>query len=184
MQINKLIHSVIGRFVVRYVILCSLLLGVGSAQAMTTPIFKQDGSQATILFAGIPGDTDPSGLYNSLAIAPEDFQGKWAKKLFLADASGAHAFDIDCVFSKMIAYNGTCTMIFRRSPGLIEVDANAGRARLTLTGAAAAKFAALFVVRSDSPQLFRSKDGRFNAAATFDRGEVSELVFDWNGKGL
>jgi hypothetical protein len=168
----------------RYVILGSLLFGAASAQAMTTPIFKQDGSQVTILFAGMPGDTDPSGLYNALAIPPEDFQGKWAKKLFLADAAGAHAFDIDCVFSKMIAYNGTCTMIFRRSPGLIDVDASAGRARLTVTGAAAAKFATLFAVRSDSPQLFRSKDGRFNAAATYSNGEVSELVFDWNGKGL
>ena len=113
----------------RYVILLGLALTAGSASAMTTPIFKQDGTQATILFAGMPGDPDPSGLYNALAIPPEDFQGKWAKKLFLPDASGAHAFDIDCVFSKMIVGNGTCTMIFRRSPGLIDVDAGAGRAR-------------------------------------------------------
>lgn len=168
----------------RYVIIWGLLLGSVSAHAMTTPIFKQDGSQATILFAGMPGDPDPNGLYDALAIPPEDFQDKWAKRAAIPDASGSHAFDIDCVFSKRIAKNGTCTVIFRRSPGLIDIDAGAGRARLTLTGDAAAKFAALFAVRGDTPLVYRSRDGRFNALATFNGDAITEFVLDWNGKGL
>ncbi|MGZ3653805.1 MAG: hypothetical protein ACXVCZ_21835, partial [Bdellovibrionota bacterium] len=163
--------------------LTTLLFG-GSAQAITTPIYKQDGSQATILLAGMPGDSDPSGFYNALTVPPEDFQGKWSKRFSLHAADGSPAFDIACVFSKMIVNSGTCTVIFRKSPGLIDVSASDGRARLWLSGAAAVKFAAAFAVRDESTLVFRSRDGRFNVTVARDRGVITDFVMDWNGKGI
>jgi len=163
--------------------LAALLFG-SSAHALTTPFYKEDGSQASILLAGMPGDPDPSGLYNALTAPPEDFQGKWSKRLALSAANGSPALDVDCVFSKMILNSGTCTVIFRKSPGLIDVSASEGRARLWLSGPAAAKFAAAFAVRDEGTLVFRSKDGRLNVTVARDRGVITDFVMDWNGKGI
>ena len=167
----------------RIIAIFTLFLGA-RAEALTTPIFSQDGKMATILLAGMPGDIDPSGFYNALKVAPEDFQGKWSKRLALPAPDGSKGFDIACVFSKLIQNSGTCTVIFREVPGLIEVQRSLGRARLWLCGAAAERFAQAFLVRGDGTVVFRSKDGRFNVSVARNRDVVTDFVMDWNGKGI
>jgi hypothetical protein len=146
---------------------------------MTNPLFSQDGKTATILLAGLPGDPDPVGLWNALAAPPENFQGKLAKRFELLGPGGTKAFDVDCVFSAMFQNNGTCTVILRATPGLIEVDRAAGRARLWLSGEEAARFAGAFAVRDESSMVYRSQNGRLNFTVARDRGVITDFVVDW-----
>jgi len=167
----------------RLLILAILLLfSTPRAMALSNVFFSKDGKTATVLLAGMPGDRDPAAFYDALKITPEDFQGKWSKKLSLAGADGAKAFDVACVFSKMIVNSGSCTLTFRLSKGLIDVSKEQGRARLTLKGEAAARFAVLFAVPPESPLIFRSQDGRLNFSAIRDQGVVTEFTGDWNGR--
>jgi hypothetical protein len=147
--------------------------------AGVTPIFNQNGTEATFLLSGMPGDPDAPGVWNAMVAPPENFQGKLAKRLFLDGADGKRAFDVDCVFSNVIQNYGSCTVIFRASAGLVEVSKAAGTARLWLTGAAAAKFAQQFSMREDSTVLFRSANGRLNFTVARDRGVVTDMVVDW-----
>lgn len=161
-----------------------LLMTPVVAHANTQAIFKQDGSQATIVLLGMPGDTDPALFYQALKVPEEDFNGKWSKRLALTLPDGTRGFDIACVFSKMIQNNGTCTLIFRNAPEALVVDKGNGRARLFLTGAAAEQFAAFFHLPEELNSIYRSKDGKLQASVVREDGRVSLFVIDWNGKGI
>lgn len=160
-----------------------LLIWTPWVNARSNVFFNKDGKMATVILSGLPGDKDPAGFYHALQIPPEDFQGKWSKRLSLPAADGAKGFDVACVFSKVIENSGNCTLTFRFAPGLIEVSKENGRARLWLSGEAAARFASLFALRLESPLIFRSQDGQLNLTVARDRGVVTDFVADWNGKG-
>jgi|GEM_PF-2424146 len=154
------------------------------ANANTQAIFKQDGSQASIVLLGMPGDSDPALFYHLLKVPEEDFNGKWSKKLSMAAPDGSKGFDVACVFSKVIQNSGTCTLIFRNAPDVLLVDKDKGRARLFLTGAAAEQFATLFVVPEELNSIYRSRDGKLQASVVREDGRVHLFVIDWNGKGI
>jgi hypothetical protein len=143
------------------------------------PFFKEDGSQASLAMLGAPTDPDAVALWNALKVPEEDFQGRLSKKLPVLNAHGDNVFDIDCIFSRMILNTGSCTMILKASPGMIEVNKSAGTARMWLTGAAAADLAAKFVQRDVSTVLFRSRDARLNISVARERGVITDLVVDW-----
>lgn len=167
------------------------LLGLGfcllvtqGAEANTQAIFNREGNQATVMLMGMPGDSDPAGFWNALRIPPEDFQGKLAKKLNVTTPEGGRPFDVACVFSKVIQDSGTCTVIIRHVEGAGVVDRASGRARLMLTGEAAAKLAEAFVLPDNSNFIYRSRDGKLQVSFVRDNGVVNWLVVDWNGKGI
>jgi hypothetical protein len=153
------------------------------AEASTQAFFHKDGQQASVVLMGMPGDSDPAGFYGALNVAPEDFQGKWSKKLSLANREGGKAWDAACVFSKMIEGSGTCTLVFRAAEGLVTVDRAAGRAQLMLTGEEAARFAEKFNLPETTNFIYRSKDGRLQLSFVREEGRVTWLVADWNGSG-
>lgn len=162
----------------RFPILLGTFLWGLAAQAGVMPLFSHDGKTATLLLMGQPGDADPAGLYHALKMEPVDFQGKWSKRLAVAAPDGGKAFDIACVFSKAIPNSGTCTVILRKVPGMIDVGG--GRTRMWLSGAAAAQLADAFIPQSeDGTILFRSQDGRLNITTARDGGKVLDLVVDW-----
>ena len=155
------------------------------AFAQTQVIFSRDGQTATVLLVGMPGDPDPVKFYNSLKVAPEDFQGKWSKKLSLAGPDGAKSFDAACIFSKVMPNNGTCTLIFHATDGRIEVNSGAGKANLWLTGNEARLFSDFFVLPEESGFVFRSTDGRLNISfLPAPGGSISDFVMDWKGRGI
>lgn len=163
-----------------------LILGLTPivASANTQVIFKQDGSQATVVLLGMPGDSDPALFYQALKVPEEDFQGKWSKRLSMNAPDGSKGFDVACVFSKAIQNSGTCTIIFRNAPDVLVVDKGNGRARLFLTGEAAAQFSAFFVVPEDMSSIYRSRDGRLQASVVKEDGRINMFVIDWNGRGI
>lgn len=167
--------------------LLGLLLAPAPAEANTQVIFNREGNQATVMLMGMPGDSDPFGFWNALNIPPEDFQGKLNKRLAVNDPAGGatRPFDAVCVFSKMIANNGTCTLIFRSVEGSGLVNRAAGQARLLLTGEQAELVAKAFVIPAETNFVFRSRDGKLQVSVVKeDDGRVSWLVVDWNGKGI
>ncbi len=153
-----------------------------SANASTNAIFQKDGQKAAVLLLGLPGDPDPSGFYEALKIPPEDFQGKWAKRLSLVAEDGGKAFDVACIFSKVIQNSGNCSVIFYASSH-VSVSRSEGHARLLLSGEQAARFAEAFVVPSEGGAVYRSQDGRLNVSAILDQGAVTQFVVDWSGRG-
>ena len=160
----------------RFVLLATLFFATSSWGA-TSPLFSQDGNTATFLLAGMPGDPDPVGLWNALAIPAEEFQGKLSKKVELLDAQGAKVFNIACIFSKVIEGNGSCTVILRKTSGL--VDISSGRASLWLRGERALQFANFFRMRAESTIIFRSQNVRLNFSVARDGGVVTDFVVDW-----
>jgi hypothetical protein len=156
-----------------------MLLVSLSAQAGVLPMFSQDGKTLNLLMAGVPSNPDAVGLWNAIKAPPEDFQGKWSKRVEQLALDGGKGFDIACVFSKMIMNTGTCTVILHDVPGMIEINASARTARFYLSGEAAAKFAALFELREENPVLFRSQDGHLSLTVARDRGVITDFVLDW-----
>lgn len=159
-------------------------LSIMTARANTQALFNKEGTQATVLLIGMPGDSDPAGFYQALKIPAEDFQGKWSKKLSFPAADGSKGWDAGCVFSKVIENSGTCTLVFRDSPGRIVVNRSLGRATLMITGEEAARFAENFVLPTDTNIIYRSRDGKLQISFAREEEQISWLVVDWNGKGL
>lgn len=146
--------------------------------ANTQALFSRDGNQATVLLIGMPGDSDPAGFNGALKVPQEDFQGKWSKRLSVP------GWDAACLFSKVIEASGTCTLIFKNAAGRSSVDKASGRARLTLTGEDAARFAENFHLPEETNIVFRSRDGKLQASVVKEDGKVTWFVIDWNGRGI
>jgi hypothetical protein len=161
-----------------------LFLCLPKARAATQVFFHKDGKQASVVLMGVPGDPDSAGFYGALKMEPEDFQGKWSKKLSLVHRDGSRAWDAACVFSKMIENSGNCTLVFRAAEGLVSVDKGAGKARLLLTGEEAALFADNFTLPEGTNFIYRSRDGRLQVSCVRENGKVTWLVVDWNGRGI
>ncbi len=162
------------------------LFSMPCANANSNAIFQKEGNKATVLLMGLPGDSDSVGFFQALKVAPEDFQGKLAKRFSFTAEDDSKALDVACVFSKTIQNSGNCSLIFYASPGLVTISRSEGRARLSLSGEQAARFADAFVVQEGGGMVFRSRDGRLTISADMSSSAaaVGRFVVDWNGRGL
>ncbi len=141
------------------------------ANAGSIVIFSRDGRTATVLFQGGQSDPNAAALFSALAVPAEEMQGRLTKKVLLA-GDGHNAFSVLCAFSKLAPEIGSCTVVFRASPALVEVLKPLGRARLLLSGEAAAKFAQAFVVGTEG-MVFRADDGKLQIAVTKTGSEIA-----------
>lgn len=140
------------------------------ANARTQPIFSADGSKATVMILGGAGDNDAKKLFDTLTVPQEDFNGKWSKKMaFDSATTGQRILSIVCVFSKIIADNGSCTLVLMPSE---YSTINKGDARLAIMDnmSDAQRIMREFYIsnpRTRNMDIYTSADGRLHLQANW-----------------
>lgn len=156
------------------ILLAALLFIVGSsAFANSQIIFSKDGSRATITLLAFVANPDASLMFDSLAQAPQDLNGKLTKHIEFTTSDGVKSLSVECVFSKLSENTGSCILVLSASQFLQQDPAHA-RAMYQLSGKQAAALAGAFVIPPAGGEFYRSSDNHLTMSAV--RGENGTIV--------
>jgi hypothetical protein len=160
-------------------LLITFILSLSStAWAGTQTIFSKDGSKATILMLAFSTNPDAVAFNDVMNIPAEDNNGKAVKRFEFIEDSGVKGLDAICAFSKLVSTTGTCTLVFHNE-GKATWDAAHASISYRLTGAEAARLAALFILPLAPGEVFHSSDNRFVISVGYASGAVNDFYLKY-----
>ena len=105
--------------------------------------------------------------------------GKNTKRIAFTTSPGQQAFDLDCVFSKLVKGTGSCILVLQAGPHL-KTDPSHSRAQFSLTTSDAERLSKEFKMPTSGTQVYRSSDGLLNiGAARNPSGTVETFVLTY-----
>jgi len=146
-------------------IAAALLVFSQFALAQTNVILSSD--KATILMLAMNSNPDATALDSAISAQSQDENGKLVKSLDFKTSDGKPAFDIQCVFSKLVPGEGSCITVIQATSNL-QMDTQNNRLKFHLEGADAAALAEFFVLPQDGTRIYVSSDNKMVIDAARD----------------
>jgi hypothetical protein len=152
------------------------LLFASTTFATTSIIFSNDGSKATITMLAFTANPDATGIFKTMNVPLQDIDGKLVKQIDFKTSDGAPSFDLNCVFSKIVAGTGSCILVLQASANL-QMDPSAQTLTYTLHGADAKALAAAFTAPTDGHVIFHSTDNLLDIQAAHESDDDFVLTY-------